>query len=146
MAVQCAGYNGKIFDLKLRTKLVREMCRMLKHMDFDSIAISGYSMSVIGSMVAWRMNKHVIVCRKDGESSHSGLRVEGEKEFRRFIIIDDLIASGNTLNHVLGRVKELNSDAKFLGMMLFNSESYWRPVAELEKLIKEGNKCLLPAA
>lgn len=66
---------------------------------FDSILVTGLSGTVPGSILAYRLNKNLVVVRKDSESSH-GQSVEGTLAGRH-IIIDDFVSSGATINRLL---------------------------------------------
>ncbi len=70
---------------------------------FDSIAVSGASMMLIASVVAYRLKKNIILVRKEEEERNSKCSVEGQTD-QRYIIIDDLIASGRTLKYVIKQI------------------------------------------
>ena len=54
VAITACGHERKMFDLKERTKVVTMLMRRLKpHVDdFDALAISGYSMTMIAPIIA----------------------------------------------------------------------------------------------
>lgn len=73
---------------------------------FDALAFRGLSGAVVASAVAMRMGKDLIGVRK-GEDTHSCYpEVEGAP-YRsiRYIILDDQIASGHTLNAIYSAIK-----------------------------------------
>ena len=67
--------------------------------EFDAIAISGYSMAIVGSILAHKLGKNIILVRKESDSSHSLYTVEGLYE-QRVVLVDDLICSGDTFKYI----------------------------------------------
>ena len=67
--------------------------------EFDAIAISGYSMAIVGSILAHKLGKNIILVRKESDSSHSLYTVEGLHE-QRVVLVDDLICSGDTFKYI----------------------------------------------
>lgn len=70
---------------------------------FDSIVASGNSMMGIAPIIAYKLNKQLIVVRK-GESRASSFDVEQFDVCRNYIIIDDLVNTGETLNRIFSSV------------------------------------------
>lgn len=72
----------------------------LDHIEYDFVAVTGKSgMSVAFAALALRQFDLVTI-RKDGEQSH-GSQVEGEaRTMCRYIVIDDFVSSGATLNNI----------------------------------------------
>jgi adenine/guanine phosphoribosyltransferase-like PRPP-binding protein len=67
------------------------------HEEFDTICGVGCSGSLILLQLAKRLGKHAAIIRKQREGCHSEYAVEGTVG-TRWILIDDLVASGNTVN------------------------------------------------
>jgi hypothetical protein len=60
--------------------------------------VRGVSGMMVGPMVAARMRKPWCIIRKPGDGTHSDHKVvEGWHNFKTYIIIDDLIATGGTI-------------------------------------------------
>jgi orotate phosphoribosyltransferase-like protein len=121
--------------------LVAKLVRMLKKKEFadkfDGIAISGYSMSLLSPIVAYKLGKDVCVVPKDSERRNSGWLAEG-KHSMRWLIIDDLICSGRTIKRVKKAVEEI--DGTIVGVVLWHSDSDSMEVKlPLEKLDEFGN-------
>jgi|KBSSwiStaDraftv2_1062776.scaffolds.fasta_scaffold378401_2 adenine/guanine phosphoribosyltransferase-like PRPP-binding protein len=77
--------------------------------EFDYVLVTGLSGIVPGAIFCHQHDKQLVVQRKRGESSH-GTTVEGpydwddlptKKEHKEYIIIDDFMASGATLERLL---------------------------------------------
>jgi hypothetical protein len=79
---------------------VRETVEALRpHADrFEGVVVRGMSGPLVGPMVASLLKKPWCVVRKPGEGTHSDHKVlEGWHNFKTYIIIDDLTATGGTL-------------------------------------------------
>jgi hypothetical protein len=81
-------------------ELVKKAVRKLKKLDFDSIAFRGVSGALIAPIVAYKLKKPVTCIRKPTEPSHGCGTVEGAVNFERYIIIDDFISTGDTVNTI----------------------------------------------
>lgn len=82
---------------------------------FDTIAFRGMSGAIVAPSVAMRLSKEVIMVRKPGESAHSSYNVEGNREARRVLIVDDFVNSGNTVRIIAEAVKTFVSESSVLG-------------------------------
>jgi hypothetical protein len=118
---------------------VQDTVEQLKpHADrFDAIVVRGVPGLLVGPMTASLLDKPWCVIRKPGEGTHSDHKVvEGWHNFKRYIIIDDLIATGGTLKLIQ---QTINDHARAfpdkweqglpecVGFYLFNSsELAWR--------------------
>jgi orotate phosphoribosyltransferase len=85
--------------------LVNRAVRELKKadVDFDTIAFRGVSGALFGPPLAVRMNKSMLVVRK--ESSHSVYPIEGNKATQKYIIVDDFVSSGATVLTIKEKIK-----------------------------------------
>lgn len=90
---------------------------------FDAIAFTGMSGALIAPLVAQRLQKELLLVRKAGDGSHSGYIVEGGLDCTKFIIIDDLIMSGNTIRNLLEKVKTVCPNATCSGIILYHEEA-----------------------
>jgi hypothetical protein len=80
--------------------------------EFDAIAFRGLSGTLVAPLVACRLNKRMIAVRK-GENTHSSHSAEGlANEPTRYVIVDDLIDSGGTVDSIWSAIcdvqKEIN--------------------------------------
>ena len=73
---------------------------------FEAIVVRGTSGLLVGPMVAALLKKPWCIIRKPGDSSHSDHRVEGWRNFKSYIIIDDLIATGETIRTIQKTVRD----------------------------------------
>jgi adenine/guanine phosphoribosyltransferase-like PRPP-binding protein len=86
-------------------KSVNDALDILDAEDFDSIAFRGISGALIAPILALLMGKTLCAVRKpqQQELSH-GCKVEGDANTKRFIIVDDFIASGSTVYEILKEI------------------------------------------
>ena len=89
--------------------------------EFDAIAVRGCSGMLMGPALAMRMNKGIIMVRKDRRSSHSGYDVEGPWDGCHYIIVDDFIASGETVRTIVDAVADF-STSKCVGIFCYLGE------------------------
>jgi adenine/guanine phosphoribosyltransferase-like PRPP-binding protein len=70
--------------------------------DFDSIVATGMSGMSVAPIVAFVLKKQLVVVRKTTDGTHSCDLVEKDhkKGIRRYVIIDDFVSSGDTVNRV----------------------------------------------
>lgn len=117
--------------------LLDQAADRLQDVDFDTIVATGLSGTIFAGLLAQRLGKHLIIVRKaDDASTHSSNRIEGILG-KRWLFVDDLISSGNTLRHVVkqvelvagrGSVRDWMDEPPFatewVGTYLYNSERY----------------------
>jgi len=124
MQVSACSHLYKVLDPETRGKVIAKCIKVLKpHLNkFDAIAVCGYSMALIGPSVADAIGKPIIIVRKSNRNTASQFPVEGVV-CNRYIIIDDLICSGTTINRVIKKIKEEhNTKAKLVGIYLYTIE------------------------
>jgi len=115
--------NKNYFFKVTREEIVKKIVAHLKprKKEFDAIAVSGYSMSLIAPIVASKLNKELVLVRKYSDNRHSSFMAEGIHK-QRCIVIDDCVDSGATMSHVIEHVKEL-LEGSVVGIVLYND---WR--------------------
>src|SRR4051812_36903458 len=101
--------------------------RCLKDVEFDAIAFRGMSGALIAPALALEMDKTLIMVRKSTERSHTWLQVEGDAGARKYIIVDDLIDSGDTVHAIIDGVKRFAPTAECAGMhRVCKANRMWR--------------------
>lgn len=96
-------------DTKVGIKLVENACDKLSTIKFNAIAFTGMSGALIAPAVAFKLNRGLILIRKGRLSQcHSRLRVEGDINCNSYIILDDFIATGDTIKRIAKYVNECN--------------------------------------
>jgi len=126
-----SGYLEDGLEKSSARKVIRGMKNLIvkSNLKFDAIAYTGCSGALVAPTIAYLLNKHLIVVRKD-EGAHSFNRVEGyvnKNEPINYIIIDDFIETGKTINTIYEKIADaagnLPSNIILKGIFLWNS---WR--------------------
>lgn len=124
--IQASNHTLPLLDKKVRKVIIRECLKVLTPIadTFQAIAISGYSMAMIAPCIADKLKKNLILVRKKSDDRASNLLVEGETSTKTYIIIDDLVCGGDTLDHVVKSITdELYCNAKCVGAYFFKPDS-----------------------
>jgi orotate phosphoribosyltransferase-like protein len=119
-----SSYLHETFDAKKVQLVIRAMVKMVKEsgVELDTIVFRGMSGALIAPILAYRLKKCVTVCRKsDGTHSGHGGMLEGNVDIKNFIIVDDFIDMGTTVETILKTVKDCQPSAKCLGIFLYRS-------------------------
>ena len=85
--------------------------------EFDGFVIQGYSMSIIGSIIAQKFRKEIALVRKDSEQRNSHHKVEGSHN-KKWVFLDDLISSEGTIKRCVEGVKDIGGT--IVGICLWN--------------------------
>lgn len=121
------NHTGMSYEIPLHTpetrlKIVASMEYALrdKRDQFDGFVVQGYSMTIIGSILAHEMGKQLAIVRKPDDDRNSFLDTEG-KHNQRWVFADDLISSGKTFNRVKDGLKPIQGT--IVGVALWHSGS-----------------------
>lgn len=122
------GYMRKAFDDQ--HKLISDARRILADKVFDTFVATGVSGMVAAPLLAYALNKRFLIVRKpEDKANHSGYRAEG-LIVDRWVFVDDLIASGTTLENVQDAVGKLDSGPyTYVGAYTYGdsfTEAQWR--------------------
>ncbi len=101
---------------------VRKALKALRGKKFDAIAFRGLSGTLIGPLLAFKLNRTMLAVRRRRGEGHSGMKVEGDKGARTYIIVDDFIQSASTVRSIIEEVKDFTDDeARCVGIYLTSS-------------------------
>jgi adenine/guanine phosphoribosyltransferase-like PRPP-binding protein len=92
-----ASYLSNLFDDT--AGMVARFRAKVRHVDFDTLVGTGLSGALAAQLLAQSVSCHFAVVRKSGESTHSNNTVEGVIG-KRWLFVDDLVASGETRSRV----------------------------------------------
>jgi len=106
-------------DMAQTIEIVSQMVEKLRQLytcsDPIQFVVRGSSGAIISGIASTMMRSHdlkIVHLKKEGESSHSsGASIEAD---RKVIIIDDLIASGATVNTIYSEVSKHNLEVDTL--------------------------------
>lgn len=124
-----ADYLGYLIPTDKLRETVRAMSEALKPYDFDALAFTGVSGMLIGPPIAMALDKSMLVVRKE-RSGHSSLIVEGDLGARRYVFVDECIASGDTYRRVKEQIEEARCAAECIGAL-----TYWNVMHGRTQLI-----------
>lgn len=118
--IQGASHTCHVLNHKIRTKIIiKAVCDLRKISDeFDSIACCGSSGLMVVPQVAELLNKNIVLVRKEQEKRYSNFAIEGIAPFR-YIILDDLICSGDTIRHIQRTIKDEHPRSKCIGLYFY---------------------------
>jgi len=75
-------------------------------LEFDTIVFRGMSGTLIAPVVAFTLEKELLLVRKKKEDCHSWYSIEGNLAMQKYIVLDDCICSGDTLSAVFSAINE----------------------------------------
>jgi adenine/guanine phosphoribosyltransferase-like PRPP-binding protein len=132
--IQGASHTCRVLNHKNRNKIIiKAVCDLRKLEDnFDSIACCGVSGLMVVPQIAELLNKNIVIIRKQNEKRYSDFYIEGVSPFR-YVIIDDLICSGNTIKWINNVIHEDNPKARCVGLYCYLPEecSYTKDTSKL---------------
>lgn len=124
-----SSYLDNPLNIQRRKKILDMMVSMIvkSNIEFDTIVFTGMSGALISPSVADRLEKQVLLLRKDKDDCHSSCRMEGFYKCENYIIIDDQVSSGNTVLRIMEAMNNNNDwepKTKFCkGVFLYNSQA-----------------------
>lgn len=131
------SYLQHVFDparfAKSVDKTLSAAERLKKCLGFDTIAFTGMSGAAMAFLLSHWMGVPLLCVRKKTDSSHyvnsfPPRYLEGNVvEVRKYLIIDDFIASGASVRYMIDTIKEQNYSAECVGMLLYAaySDNQW---------------------
>lgn len=121
--IQGCSHTCRVLNHKVRTKIIiKAVCDLRKIADqFDSIACCGTSGLMVVPQIAELLNKNIILIRKKDEKCYSNFTIEGVAPFR-YIILDDLICSGDTVRHITRTISSEHIRSKCVGLYCYMPE------------------------
>ncbi|AUV62022.1 phosphoribosyl transferase [Mycobacterium phage SWU2] len=100
----------------------------LDGVDFDTFVGTGLSGTLAAVAMAKAMNKNYLIARKPNDGTHSGNKAEG-KLGKRWLFLDDLIATGATLGRAYDAVaitaERWDFKTEFVGAVLYGDGSWY---------------------
>ena len=123
------GYLSPVLTpgrLKIKVNRIIKTVKQQKNLKFDAIACRGLSGFLITPPVAILLKKKIIAIRKNKHNCHSDCVVEFTGTTKRYIIIDDRICTGKTLDITQRMIRKHVSDrAQCVGIYIYD---YFRSV------------------
>jgi adenine/guanine phosphoribosyltransferase-like PRPP-binding protein len=115
--IQGASHTSRVLNHKYRNRVIIDAYTKLQKVDFwfDAIACSGSSGLLVVPQIAELLKKNIIIIRKNITDGYSDFMVEGAST-HQYIIIDDLICSGNTVKRIINNIKIEIPRSKCMGV------------------------------
>jgi adenine/guanine phosphoribosyltransferase-like PRPP-binding protein len=140
--IQGATHTVKILNHKHRQRMIKDAVEVLSKYNFDGIACTGVSGLMLVPQLCEMLDKNIIVVRKIKETRYSPFDYEGVPP-KKYIIVDDLISSGNTVQRILELFKEEIPSAECIGYYSYlNSECSYKSAPTVFKKVFNVNYLL----
>lgn len=121
-----SGYLKSVFHREKFTQIIDRLCADIKEsgVEFDTIVFRGSSGALVAPTLSMRLDKEMLMVRKE-DNNHSCYKIEGYVGSKGFIVVDDLICSGGTLNEIFNQVRNHKdypiSHAPCVGIFLYHN-------------------------
>lgn len=125
-----SSYLYDVFGTKTFSKLVDDAVFNLKLFEaqtpFEAIAFTGMSGSAVAYPLSYLLKKPLLCVRKKDISAHSVNPVEGVVSAKTYVIVDDCIDSGATVDRIRKCISEgwYTKTAKLVGIYLYNASEF----------------------
>lgn len=118
--IQGCEHTSIILNHKIRKNIVAKCVESLSKIknQFDTICCCGISGLLVSPYVAEKLDKNLLIIRKEQESRYSPFQYEGVIP-SKFVILDDLICSGETVSCILNTIKEECPSAECVGIYCY---------------------------
>lgn len=104
--------------------------------DFDTIAVTGVSGILIGSPLSIALKKNLIIIRKDTSSTHSNVLVEGWGVNQKIVLVDDMIATGETIRKMEEEIGAHCDSPTIVGTYLYSLDNYTPAQVKKDSLVR----------
>lgn len=104
MQIEPRCHSGYLYSaLTNPNEIIEWICSEIKkhQVEFDTVVFQGMSGALIAPALSIKLRKQLLMIRKTCDNNHSGLKYEGNVNVNNYIIVDDLICSGNTIDRML---------------------------------------------
>jgi adenine/guanine phosphoribosyltransferase-like PRPP-binding protein len=122
-------YLGEVFNSDLFQSMVERairQARILKQeLGFEAIAFTGTSGSAIAYILGYTLDVPLICIRKEGENTHYRTwderhkHIEGYVGAKSYLIVDDFISSGKTVDRIMNVIEDNCPECKCVGMLMY---------------------------
>jgi len=129
---------------------IDELAGRIKHLDIDYIVGIEARGFIIGSALAYKLNKGFVLIRKKGKLPHHTVSKDYDLEYgseriemhrdsiepgRRIFIVDDLLATGGTAKAAIELAKELGAEIEGVGFLIELSDLKGRERLDCTRII-----------
>jgi adenine/guanine phosphoribosyltransferase-like PRPP-binding protein len=124
--IQSGGYLRTAIEGDNLSHIIKNVTAEAKtlYRGFDAIAFRGISGALVAPAVAANLKKNLIIVRKSTTDTVSDYLVEGHRRKQRYIIIDDMISSGDTIRAIKRNIKRsLNPQNEHIATILWKAKT-----------------------
>lgn len=126
MSYNHAGYMDALQPGSRKSYLDRAINK-LRGIEFDTIVFCGMSGAIFAPLLADRLGKEIVLVRKESDSNHSCMSVEGYSAIRKYIFVDDLICSGDTFRRCQEKIQKFAPSAVCIASYQYR-EGYYKEI------------------
>ena len=119
-----ADYFKSMLEPVGRNHCIDAIYQRLLDVDFDTIVCTGVSGVSAGSILAFLLDKRLLVIRKENDDSHHGNRPSGwlSPNTSKVVIVDDFVCSGRTMKRIDEKLENLYDGAIYIvGVALYEA-------------------------
>jgi adenine/guanine phosphoribosyltransferase-like PRPP-binding protein len=113
-----SDYLGSVLDHERQAETISWVLRQARPFAFDTIVFRGMSGCLVAPTIGFMLNKRLLMIRKS-EDHHSDHTLEGAIDIKQYLIIDDLIQSGGTINKIDAELRLIVPEAKCSAIILY---------------------------
>jgi orotate phosphoribosyltransferase-like protein len=114
-------YLKDVYHIGFFNKKIKRCERVLKEFGkknkFDTILFTGNSGAAFAYPLSISLKKHLLCLRKG--KSHFGPGFEGNFSINKYIIVDDFIESGITIDRLLNKTSKKFKESSCVGILLY---------------------------
>jgi orotate phosphoribosyltransferase len=149
-----SSYLSNVLEPKRLRKVIKNLVKVIKEKvgvdNFDAIAYRGMSGAGVATAVGFLLGKPLIMVRKNGENSHSSMKIEGAIYSERIIVVDDCIATGSTLmrtvREIYTNISRNRMPLKVVAVVLYNDSCRGYRILTEEPIYGNKFKLIFPYA
>lgn len=127
-----SSYLSEVYDPQTLRELAERTAQQVKNIrvgaPFDALAFTGLSGAALSFPVSLLANVPLLAVRKDGDGTHASTSLEGPIKVNTYMILDDLVASGNTVRRIVAKIAEKRPHARCVGILMWNDGWQYPPV------------------
>lgn len=111
--------DSAVFDLP---DVIETAKKALAGVDFDTLVGTGFSGSIVIPSIALALGKNFVLIRKETDDSHHGKgRLVGQLG-KKWIFVDDFVATGRTRQRVIDKIDEAIAEYRQIGYTVDETE------------------------
>jgi adenine/guanine phosphoribosyltransferase-like PRPP-binding protein len=123
MELKIFPYLRPVYETDQLKISVKQSAKIIKKIKANAIAFCGYSGSVFAGALSYALDMPTIAVRKRVDRNFELCPTFGSLA-NKYVIVDDLIDSGQTMDFIIEQVKQFNPKACPVGIILYAGDEY----------------------